>query len=72
MWTTRLIWTAGIVTWASGCASSHAMQQHFDDGSCPARYLASSSAGQPEVDARSLLTWSGPTVTRDIDKNNGI
>jgi len=53
-------WAVGAVTLVSGCASSHAMQQNPEDGSCPARYVAS-----PNV-----LTWSGPTETRDIEQNN--
>ncbi len=80
MRTTRLIWAVGvatgIATLVSGCTLSHAMQQDFDDGSCLARYLAPTSANQPEAGAANLpeagagnlLTWSGPTETRDIDK----
>ncbi len=67
---TPLIWTAGVVTLVSGCALSHTMQQHVDDGLCSARYLAPTSAGQPETGARNPLTWSGPADARDIDKNN--
>ena len=71
MRTTRLIWAGvatGLATLVSGCTLSHAMQQDFDDGSCPARYLAPTSANRPEAGAGNLLTWSGPTETRDIDK----
>ena len=70
MWTTRLIWSAGVATLVSGCALSHAMQQNVDDGSCPARYLGPTSANQPQAGAGNLLTWSGPAETRDIEKNN--
>jgi len=68
MWTTRLISAAGVATLVSGCALSHDMQQNSDDGSCPARYLAPTSVNRPDTGAGNLLTWSGPTETRDIDK----
>ena len=63
-------WTAGVVTLVSGCAPSHTMQQSPDDGSCPARYMASTSASQTDAEARNVLTWSGPAETRDVEQNN--
>ncbi len=70
MRTTRLIWAAGVATLVSGCTFSHAMQQNFGDGSCPARYLGPTSESEPDGGARNRLTWSGPAETRDIDKND--
>ena len=72
---TGLIWTAGVVTLVSGCATSHAMQQRFDDGSCSARYIALTSESHsdgaaPNLPIPNLLIWSGPAETRDIDKND--
>ncbi len=66
MWTTRLICTAAVVTLVSACATSHAMQQRFDDGSCPARSTALTPASQPYGEAPSAVMWSGPTETRDF------
>ena len=66
MWTIRLSWTVGVITLVTGCAPSHAMRQGFNDGSCPARYLAQTSVSQPDTPARDLLTWSGPSEARDI------
>ena len=70
MWKTRMSWTAGVVTLVSGCAPSHTMRQGPDDGSCPARYMASPSASQTDAEARNVPTWSGSAETRDIGKNN--
>ena len=63
-------WAVGMVALASGCASSHAMQQNPEDGSCPARNMASRSASQTERAAPDDLTWSGPAESRDIEQNN--
>ena len=69
MWTTRLSWSASLVTLIGACAPSHAMLRSVEVGSCPARTLARSSASRPDVAARDLLTWSGPSDPRDIERN---
>ncbi len=60
----------GVVTLVSGCAPSHSMQRRPDDGSCPARYMASTLASRPDQEAHNDLTWSGPAEPRDIELNN--
>jgi len=62
--------TTGVVALVSACVPSHSMQQRPYDGSCPARFMASTSASQADAEAGNALTWSGPAETGDIEQNN--
>jgi endonuclease/exonuclease/phosphatase family metal-dependent hydrolase len=69
MWTTRLSWTVGVVTFVTACAPSHMMRQGPDDGSCAARQAARTSLSPPVAVAQDFPTWSGPSEARDIRHN---
>lgn len=66
----RLRVTTGVVAVVSACVPSHSMQQRPYDGSCPARFMASTSASQADAEAGNALTWSGPAEAGDIEQNN--